>query len=116
MQRVASPFRDRDQLYADAASSLRNQKLQKKLAKDAAVQKQAEDALRRASQQGGHCTVLLTEVPDEDQSDHSRGEERLGGTTDRERDPTAPSRSTIVGVLSSERGFQATVSTNSGFM
>ncbi|KAH9920588.1 uncharacterized protein B0H18DRAFT_936500 [Fomitopsis serialis] len=45
---VTLSFADRDSLLRQAAESLRDQKLQKQLAKDAAAQKRAEDALSGA--------------------------------------------------------------------
>ncbi|KAH9927295.1 uncharacterized protein B0H18DRAFT_907557, partial [Fomitopsis serialis] len=69
LQQRSPLFEDRDRLHMDAATSLRDQKLQKKIAKDTAIRKRAEEALRVANERGGLSTVLLEEegreLPDE---------------------------------------------------
>ncbi|OBZ73365.1 hypothetical protein A0H81_07152 [Grifola frondosa] len=52
-------FSDRSTLHRKAAASLRDQNLQKKLAKEAATRKRAEDALRVANQQGPDGVITL---------------------------------------------------------
>lgn len=96
MQIIQSPFEDRNQLYTDAAASLRNQNFQKKLAKEATARKQAEDALRIMSKHGGHCTVLLGEAADEESLDDS-GEARSTADPLRSQASTSGSRDVDIG-------------------
>lgn len=65
LQNTTTPFTDREELLRNAARSLRDQKLQKKLAKDATARKHAEDALHSANGLGGQPNVLLDEELDE---------------------------------------------------
>jgi len=86
LQLTAPLFDDRDRLHIDAATSLRDQKLQKQLAKEATIRKRTEEALQVANEQGGTCTILL-----QDESiDSELGEAPLDAGVAAENDPSNP--------------------------
>ncbi len=66
LQTRLSIFSDRSSLYRAAATSLRDTKLQKKLARDATVRKQAENALRSADALHAVDLIGLNETTSEE--------------------------------------------------
>ncbi|TFY58531.1 hypothetical protein EVJ58_g6361 [Rhodofomes roseus] len=80
-------FTDRAQLHKDAAVSLRDQKLQKKLTKDAAIRKRAEDALRLTNQP---ASLDLLAEDDETPNDTTRMTAEAGDLNMPEGDASEP--------------------------